>query len=108
METLDESWSQQRPTLMEAILECETPSGSHCEICDEAGPLIVCGDCRSYGYCLCASCDDDIHRKKPFHNRKSFLNGFLQSIPPEKAVPSGFDKFVSKGLYMDTCINITV
>ena len=31
METLDESWSQQRPTLMEAILECETPSGSHCE-----------------------------------------------------------------------------
>ena len=55
---------------MEVNLECGTPSGSHYEACDEARPLTACSDCSSYGNCLCASFDDNIHRKKPFHNGK--------------------------------------
>ena len=104
MESLEESWSAKRVELFEVALECETPSSSMCEMCGERESLIECKDCEIWGLCLCEICDDEKHLSKPFHNRKSNINGFLESIAPTK-VCQGMKEFTEKGFKL-SCLQI--
>ena len=97
MELLNDSWSGQREQLMEVVLECETPSSSFCEVCCVAEPVLSCTDCKSWGYCLCETCDDEVHSVQPFHNRKSFVAGFFKAFSPEKHMLTKGDAFMTKG-----------
>ena len=98
MKTLDESWSQQRPTLMEDILECETPSGSHCETCDEAGPLIVWVIAESMAIAFVQAVMMIYIRSSPFTTGKVSLLAFCNQSHLRKLFLA-----VLRSLYLKVC-----
>ncbi|KAL1276806.1 hypothetical protein QQF64_036429 [Cirrhinus molitorella] len=55
---------------------------------------------------LCGSCDIEAHKKNVFHNREAIFHGYLEPIPPTKAVvldDNGQPHFCEQGRY-DVCL----
>jgi hypothetical protein len=89
--TLSESWEEVRNGLMEVLLQTKFAVGSSedflCESCSDARAVIRCEDCNVNRY-VCGSCDVDIHKCQPFHDRVAILNGFHEPIPSTVSINS--------------------
>eukprot|EP00795_Rhopilema_esculentum_P017827 gene17827-9517_t len=78
-------WEENRESVTEAMLKEQFLSESLCCYCKQAPPYISCRHCRSVGP-VCGSCDLQLHRRQPFHDRMVWKNGTFEFIPPLQSV----------------------
>lgn len=76
-----------RPVLLDAKLSAERVIEHICNKCNAGEAVIRCLDCVPLDTeFLCGSCDIEAHKKNVFHNREAIFHGYLEPIPPTKAV----------------------
>lgn len=80
-------WESIRPSIWKYLLEEEHVDGL-CDFCDKKA-VIKCCDCNLN--ILCQSCDKNFHQAYPYHNRFSFIDGFLQPLSPLECINDSYD-----------------
>ncbi|XP_077057397.1 uncharacterized protein LOC143710319 [Siphateles boraxobius] len=79
-----------RPALLDAKLSAERDFYQKCHRCGAGEAVIRCLDCVPLDMeYLCGGCDMEAHKKNVFHGREAIFHGYLESIPPTKAVVMG-------------------
>lgn len=51
-----------------------------CESYNSARAVICCEDCHQHRF-VCVTCDLELHKGQPFHDREVIINGFYDPIP---------------------------
>ncbi|KAK7156996.1 hypothetical protein R3I94_006908 [Phoxinus phoxinus] len=79
-----------RPVLLDAKLSAERDVNQKCHRCGTGEAVIRCLDCVPLDMeFLCGGCDMETHKKNVFHGREALFHGYLEPIPPTKAVVMG-------------------
>ncbi|XP_039506940.1 uncharacterized protein LOC120462377 isoform X3 [Pimephales promelas] len=79
-----------RPVLLDAKLSAERDVNQKCHRCGAGEAVIRCLDCVPLDMeYLCGGCDMDAHKRNVFHGREALFHGYLEPIPPTKAVVMG-------------------
>lgn len=79
-----------RPLLLDAKLSAERNIKGKCHKCGAGEAVIRCLDCVPLDTdFLCGRCDMEVHHKNIFQDRQALIHGYLESIPPTKAVVKG-------------------
>ncbi|KAL0973532.1 hypothetical protein UPYG_G00205520 [Umbra pygmaea] len=79
-----------RPVLLDAKLSAERDVNQKCHRCGAGEAVIRCLDCVPLDMeFLCGGCDLEAHKKNVFHDREALFHGYLEPIPPTKAVNMG-------------------
>ncbi len=79
-----------RPVLLDAKLSAERDVNQKCHRCGAGEAVIRCLDCVPLDMeFLCGGCDLEAHKKNVFHGREALFHGYLEPIPPTKAVVMG-------------------
>ena len=83
MQSVESAWEDSRASIFNALLESHAiPSlDSACFVCGSNAAVIRCHQCGPR-LLMCSSCDNEIHVKKPLHDRDVWINGFFREIPP--------------------------
>ncbi len=93
-----------RPVLLDAKLSAERVIEHICNKCHAGEAVIRCLDCVPLDTeFLCGSCDIEAHKKNVFHNREAIFHGYLEPIPPTKAVvldDNGQPHFCEQGMFI--------
>ncbi len=86
MQSVESTWESSRAAIFKAVLESQAvPSpDALCFICGKAA-VILCCQCGPR-VLMCSTCDEEIHEKKPLHDRDVWMNEFFQEIPPTTTV----------------------
>ncbi|CAM4590521.1 unnamed protein product [Leuciscus chuanchicus] len=96
--TADTTWTQRqvlagvrakeaRPVLLDAKLSAQRVLRQICQKCHEVQAVIRCLECVPLDFeYLCGKCDKEVHRRQIFHGRMAIFHGYLEPIPPTKAV----------------------
>ncbi len=86
MQSVESTWESSRAAIFKAVLESQAvPSpDALCFICGKAA-VIRCHQCGPR-VLMCSTCDEEIHEKKPLHDRDVWMNEFFQEIPPTTSV----------------------
>lgn len=82
IEDLGKSWANKRLQIRKSLLELEPllPSAP-CVPCKKDQSLVRCRQCGSKEI-MCAKCDNDVHRRNPFHDREIYHEGFFKPEAP--------------------------
>ncbi|CAL8342123.1 unnamed protein product [Arctogadus glacialis] len=76
-----------RPLLLDAKLSAQRALQETCQKCHEEEAVIRCLECVPLDFeYLCGKCDIEVHRRHVFHGRVAIFHGYLEPIPPTKAV----------------------
>ncbi|XP_041954229.1 uncharacterized protein LOC121713601 [Alosa sapidissima] len=96
--TGDTAWTQRqvlagvraklaRPVLLDAKLSAQRTATETCQKCLAEKAVIRCLECVPLDFeYLCGKCDREVHRRHVFHDRVAIFHGYLEPIPPTKAV----------------------
>ena len=76
IEDLGKSWANKRLQMRKSLLELEPllPSAP-CVHCKKDQSLVRCRQC-GLKEIMCAKCDNDVHRRNPFHDREIDHEGY--------------------------------
>ena len=87
MQSVESAWEGSRAAIFNALLVSHAipSSDSACFICGSNAAVIRCHQCGPR-LLMCSSCDNEVHVKKPLHDRDVWMNGFFQEIPPTTIV----------------------
>ena len=115
MAKADITWTQQqvlagvraklaRPLLLDAKLSAQRALQETCQKCHEEEAVIRCLECVPLDFeYLCGKCDIEVHRRHVFHGRVAIFHGYLEPIPPTKAVVvdgNGQPHFSEQGMFI--------
>ena len=78
-------WEGSRQSLTEAMLGQFYLDDEGCSNCHLQQALINCIHCRTSGP-VCGECDQELHRKKPFHDRQFWQGDFYKFLSPLQSV----------------------
>ena len=87
MINLGQSWASIRPKILKAVLDTEVLESSVCTICIRAQACVRCHNCGLKNV-LCVTCDEEVHNKKPLHDREIFHEGFFKPVAPTVSLDS--------------------
>ena len=87
MQSVESAWEGSQAAIFNALLVSHAipSSDSACFICGNNAAVIRCLQCGPR-LLMCSSCDNEVHVKKPLHDRDVWMNGFFQEIPPTTIV----------------------
>lgn len=82
------SWASKRPKIMMSLIEMESllPS-SLCVHCRKDQAHVRCRQCGLKDI-MCVKCDDEVHRRNPFHDRDIYYEGFFKPVAPSVSLDS--------------------
>lgn len=100
-----------RPVLLDAKLSAEGDIHQNCHRCGAGEAVIRCLDCVPLDLeFLCGGCDMEAHKKNVFHDREALFHGYLEPVPPTKAVvisENGEPQYCEQGMYIQQVCNFT-
>jgi len=86
MDDLDKSWASKRPEIFQALLEMESLSPSSSRVlCKKGAACIRCHHC-GLKEVMCLKCDEEVHSRKPFHDRDIYHDGFFKPVAPSASL----------------------
>lgn len=88
MEDLGKSWASKRPKIMMSLIEMESLLlSSLCVHCRKDQAHVRCRQCGLKDI-MCVKCDDEVHRRNPFHDRDIYYEGFFKPVAPSVSLDS--------------------
>ena len=98
IEVTEQKWLDSKEGILDQIIFKE----EHKTFCFECGgddAVIRCQSCQPATF-LCSSCDEDVHKYQPFHDRQWF-DGFYKPLSPKEHVINGKIATTGKNLEFD-------